>query len=322
MQLCFNTDGLGGFQREEMLDIIAGYGYKAIELACGNWSTAPHIQLDELLASKAARERLLAEVGKRNLTIAALNCSGNQLAPNDEGTAHQKVVEKTFRLAEKLGISTIVMMSGCPGGAPGDTTANWICTGWPPATTKILEWQWNEVLVPYWSKTAKQARNHGITKVALENHGCQMVYSVETFFRLRAMVDDDVIGLNFDPSHLLWMGGDPISAVRALGKAIYHVHAKDVRLERGICDKNGVLDTKTIDMFRERAWNYVALGHGHNSSWWREFFSVLSMTGYSGTVSLEMEDLTMDPLAVLQKSTAVLKDALPSFFERSDELSC
>ncbi|MCD8349962.1 MAG: sugar phosphate isomerase/epimerase [Planctomycetaceae bacterium] len=313
MQLCFNTDGLGGYPRDEMLDIIAANGYEAAEFACGNWSQAPHIDLDCLLDDKKARSAFTDSLEKRNITIAALNCSGNQLAPNDEGRAHQAVVEKTFRLAEMLGVTTIVMMSGCPGGAPDDTTPNWICASWPPITTQILEWQWNEVLIPYWHKTVELAKRHGIQKIALENHGCQMVYSAETLFRLRDAVGDH-IGLNFDPSHLMWMGGDPIRAIRTLGKAIYYVHAKDVRLERGACDVNGVLDTKTIDRFADRAWNFVALGHGHDVMWWKEFFSVLSMCGYDGTVSLEMEDLTMDPLAVLQKSTQVLKEALPRAF--------
>ncbi|MCC8180326.1 MAG: sugar phosphate isomerase/epimerase, partial [Planctomycetes bacterium] len=119
------------------------------------------------------------------------------------------------------------------------------------------------------------------------------------------------VGLNFDTSHLMCMNGDPIRAIRCIGEAIYYVHAKDVRHERGACDIDGVLDTKTIDKFADRSWNYVALGHGHDVMWWKEFFSVLSMIGYQGVVSLEMEDLTMDPLTGVKKSTVVLKEALP-----------
>ena len=314
MKLCFNTDGLAKLPRLEMLDIVAGYGYEQVEFACGNWSTAPHVDLDGLLASESDRKAFLGDVSKRGMSLSCLNCSGNQLAPGAEGKEHQAVVEKTFRLAEMFGVNTIVMMSGCPGGSPEDTTPNWICASWPPITTKILEWQWNDVLIPYWEKTVKLAASHGIEKIALENHGYQMVYSPETLFRLRNKVGP-MVGMNFDPSHLMWMGGDPIRAIRALGDAIHYVHAKDVRLERGACDINGALDTKTIDRFADRAWNFVALGHGHDLLWWKEFFSVLSMAGYDGTVSLEMEDLTMEPLAVLQKSTRVLKEALPREFK-------
>lgn len=310
MRLCFVTDGLGYMSFEEILDTSASLGFESLEFACGNWSKAPHVDLDGLLESASKREQFVNAIKRRGLEIESLNCSGNQLAPNEEGKAHQAVVEKTFKLAELLGVKTIVMMSGLPGGGPGDTSPNWIITSWPPITTRILNWQWNEVAFPYWEKTIKLAKEHGIEKIALENHGCQLVYNPETLFKLRNQVGD-FVGMNFDPSHLLWMGGDPILAARTLGKAIYHIHAKDVRVEKGLVDSDGVLDTKTIDLFSKRTWNYVALGHGHDIGWWKEFFSVVSMVGYDGPVSLEMEDLTMDPLTGVKKSLKVLKEALP-----------
>ena len=315
MRLCCVTDVLGDMPFTEMLDTLKGLGYESVEIACGNWSKAPHMDLDGMLESAAARQKYMDEIARRGLQLEVLNCSGNQLAPNDEGREHQAVVEKTFRLAELLGIKHIVMMSGCPGGSPTDTTPNWIVTSWPPITTQILNWQWDEVLLPYWEKTVKQARSHGIETIALENHGCQLVYNPETLIRLRNALGDDLIGMNLDPSHLLWMGGDPIAAVHKLGKErIYHIHAKDVRIERNYIGADGVLDTRTIEEFASRTWNYVAFGHGHNAQWWKEFFSAVSMAGYDGPVSQEMEDLTMPALTGLKKSTAVLKEALPRDF--------
>ena len=211
--------------------------------------------------------------------------------------------------------SKIVMMSGCPGGCVEDKTPNWIVTSWPPITTKILNWQWEEVLIPYWKKTVEFAKSCGIEKIALENHGCQMVYNPETLIRLRDAVGD-MVGMNLDPSHLMWMGGDPITAVHKLGaQRIYHVHAKDVRIERNYIGPDGVLDTKTIDKFAKRTWNYVALGHGHDVRWWKEFLSVLSMEGYNGAISQEMEDLTMPALTGVKISTDVLKEAMPCDYE-------
>lgn len=317
MKLCFVTDGLSKMPFEEMLDHAAAVGFESLEVPCGNWSAAPHLDLDGMLASAGKRRAFMDALSARGLALEALNCSGNQLAPNEEGKAHQAVVEKTFQLAELLGVEKIVMMSGCPGGAPGDTTPNWVTTSWPPITTKILEWQWNEVAIPYWSKTAEQAKAHGIKRIALENHGAQLVYNPETLIRLRDGVGSDVIGLNFDPSHLMWMGGDPILALYKLGVGrIYHIHAKDVRIERRFHGEDGALDTKTIDKFAERTWNYVALGHGHDVRWWKEFFSVLSMLGYDGAVSMEMEDLTMTQLTAVKKSMAVLKEAIPRDFDQ------
>ncbi|OAM96375.1 Sugar phosphate isomerase/epimerase [Pelosinus fermentans] len=315
MNLCFNTDSLGYMSFEEMLDTAAELGFDSIEIACGNWSKAPHIDLDNMLENKTARNTFMEEIEKRGLTLATLNCSGNQLAPNEEGKEHQKVVEKTFQLAEKLNIKHIVMMSGLPGGSPTDVTPNWITSSWPPITTKILNWQWNEVFIPYWQTAVERAKSHGIEKIALENHGYQLVYNPGTLIRLRDAVGP-MIGMNIDPGHLFWMGGDPIVAVRKLGaERIYHVHAKDARMERSLLESDGVLDTKTIDQFSQRTWNYVALGHGHSVQWWKEFFSVLSMIGYTGSVSLEMEDLTMSPLTGIKKSLNVLKEALPNDYE-------
>jgi sugar phosphate isomerase/epimerase len=295
---------------EEMLTTAKSLGYESLEIGCGNWSKAPHLNLEELLESEQKRNQFVSAIKSNGLEIEALNCSGNQLAPNEEGREHQAVVEKTFRLAGLLGIKKIVMMSGLPGGGPDDKTANWITTSWPPSVTQILNWQWNEIGLPYWEKTVKLAKELGIEKIALENHGCQLVHNPETLFKLRNHVGE-MVGMNLDPSHLFWMGGDPILAARHLGDAIYHVHAKDVRIEKGISGTDGILDTKTIDRFSERSWNYVALGYGHDAYWWSEFFSVIKMIGYDGPISLENEDVTMDQLTGVKKSTKMLKETMP-----------
>ncbi|MBU8879255.1 sugar phosphate isomerase/epimerase [Bacillus sp. FJAT-29790] len=313
MRLCLVTDSLGSLSFKEMLNTSASLGYESLEFGCGNWSAVPHLDVDELLASSLKRADFVNAIKNKGLEIEALNCSGNQLAPNEEGKEHQAIVDKTFRLAELLGVKKIVMMSGLPGGGPDEKLPNWITTSWPPETTKILNWQWNEVAFPYWEKTVKQAKEYGIDKIALENHGCQLVYNPATLFQLRSQVGE-MIGMNLDPSHLFWMGGDPILAARHLGDAIYHIHAKDVRVERGLVGMDGLLDTKTTDRFSDRTWNFVALGCGHDSLWWSEFFSVVGMMGYDGPISLENEDQTMDQLTAVKKSTKLLKETLPRAF--------
>ena len=83
-----------------------------------------------------------------------------------------------------LGVDRVILMSGCPG-AKGDKHPNWITVAWPPETTEILEWQWNEVLIPYWRDLVKFANGKKIRHLCLELHGGQNVYNVETLFRLR-----------------------------------------------------------------------------------------------------------------------------------------
>ena len=154
--------------------------------------------------------------------------------------------------------------------------------------------------------TALISRVEGAGKTAVMvtlESGSESIYATDT--------DADGASTHV-PSHLMWMGGDPVAAVHKLGAdRIYHVHAKDVRIERNYIGPDGVLDTKTIDQFAKRTWNYVALGHGHDVSWWKEFLSCLSMEGYDGPISQEMEDLTMPALTGLKKSTTVLKEAMP-----------
>jgi sugar phosphate isomerase/epimerase len=302
MKLSYIPDSLGYMNFEEMLDMVQSLGVQALEIPTGNWSKAPHLNLDELITSKIARDNYMDALKKRDIELIALNCSGNPLAYEKD----MVVTKKTFQLAEMLGIKKIIMMSGLPVGCKGDSTPVWVTTSWPPETQDVLTYQWEEVAIPAWHRLVKDAESCGIERIALENHGCQLVYNPETLIRLRGEVGK-MIGMNLDPGHLFWMGGDPIEAVRVLGKALYHIHGKDSRLERRLVGVNGVLDTKTIDRFAERSWNYVAVGCGHDLLWWKEFFSVCRMAGYDDYVSLEMEDMTMTPLAGVKTSINALR---------------
>lgn len=155
----------------------------------------------------------------------------------------------------------------------------------------------------------KKAESCGVEKIALENFSAQLVYNPETLFRLRNAAGP-MVGLNLDPSHLIWMGADPIVAARELGEAIHHVHGKDVRIERHLAAVNGLLETKEVSEPANRAWNYVAVGCGKDLQWWKEFFSVVRMMGYDGEVSLEMEDLTMSPEAGIETSIHALQQSI------------
>lgn len=305
MRLSYIPDSLGYMKLDDMLDTVHALGVDAIELTTGNWSKAPHINLEELVTSLDARKSLLESFSSRNMDIVALNCSGNPLAFQED----MDVTLKTFQLAGQLGIKKVVMMSGLPSGSKKDVTPVWITTSWPPMTQDILKYQWEEVAVPVWKNLVKEARDFGVEKIALENHAWQLVYNPETLLKLRQEVGT-MIGMNLDPSHLFWMGGDPIQAARVLGEALYHIHGKDSRIERRIVGPNGVLDTKPIGEYTNRSWNYVAVGCGHDVLWWKEFFSVVRMSGYNDVVSLEMEDLTMDALTGVKMSIETLKQGL------------
>ena len=307
MKIGLNTDSVGPLSIDEMLDLAAELGIDTVEFPTGAWSPAPHVDLDRLLESDAARRELLARVEDRGLAISALTCNGNQLDPVS-GRAHDAVTRKTIALAPLLGVDRIVLMSGCPGG-PGDRWANWITVAWPPETAEVLRYQWDEVVIPYWRDLASYAGDQGVDKLCIEMHGQQVVYNVPTLLRLREAVGPQV-GANYDPSHLMWMGADPIAAIEALGDAIFHVHAKDTRLETDRLALASRIETTPNDRPQDRSWNYVTLGRGHDEAFWADFCRALRRVGYDDVLSIEHEDTSMTPEAGVRESVELLRRTL------------
>lgn len=304
MRIGLNTDGLGMLSLDKCLDRVSEMGLQTVEFGLGGWSSAPHVDIRLLLGSAQERDRLMGMVKARGLEISALNCSGNPLHPGKIGPEDTELAYRTVELAALLGIDRVVMMSGLPG-APGDSHPNWITSSWPLEAMEILEWQWNERILPFWTKFAPFAEQHGI-RICIEQHGRQAVYNNESFFRLRSAVGPTV-GVNFDPSHLIWMGGDPVSAIRTLGsECIYHVHGKDTRIEP-MAKVNGLLDTKHVVPFEGRSWNFVPLGHGNSARAWLEIVKTLRDVGYDGVISIENEDYLLDADTAISTSANVLK---------------
>ena len=277
---------------------------ETVELGTGNYPGDAHCKLSMLEDGSALAEfqKILADHGA---TISALSCHGNALHP-DKARAQRdaEVSRKTILLAEKLGISVVIDFSGCPGDSPHATAPNWVTCPWPPDYLKVLEWQWDEVVAPYWVRHAKFAADHGV-RIAIEMHPGFVVYSPETMLRLRAIAGSSV-GCNFDPSHLFWQSIDPIAAVRVLEGAIFHVHAKDTQIYPANMPRTGVLDTKLYTEERGRAWIFRTCGYGHGAEWWREFISTLRMFGYDGVLSIEHEDSLLSPEEGLTKAANFL----------------
>jgi sugar phosphate isomerase/epimerase len=308
MQIGLVTDSLSHLPLNEMLSAAAAMGIRRVEFGCGNWSSAPHLKLTQLLDSEAERRAFLAKVADHGLEISALNCSGNPLHPGEIGQRDRAVTSDTIRLAGLLGVERVVMMSGCPGG-PGDANANWVTTAWPPEAARVLTWQWDEVVIPYWRALSKEAATHGVERLCLELHGQQNVFNVGTFRRLREAVGP-IVGVNFDPSHLFWMGADPIAAIHALGDAIFHVHAKDTRVDPANAPRNGLIDVTPMERLSGRSWSYVTLGDGHAENWWAQFCAALRGTGYDDVLSIEHEDVALPPLDGVRRSAELLASIL------------
>ena len=200
----------------------------------------------------------------------------------------------------------VITFSGCPGGDPKATQPNWITSSWPPEFPQMLEWQWKERVVPYWKETAKLLKQSGV-RVAIEMHPNFVAYNPETMLRL-SDVAPGTIGCNFDPSHMFWQQVDVPTAIRALGDRIYHVHAKDCKIDPGNTALNGVLDVKKYTDEIHRSWVFRTVGYGNGQSVWRDIVSNLRMVGYDHVISIEHEDCLMSGDEGLKKAIETLRE--------------
>jgi sugar phosphate isomerase/epimerase len=276
---------------EEVLDKLAGFGVETVELGTGNFPGNGHCDPEVLLADAAAFDRFRRTIAESGLTISALSQHGNPLHPRDEvARAAHRTWLRTVELAERLEVPTVIAFSGCPGDTAGGTHPNWIACAWPDDYPELLEWQWRERAVPYWSEQAEFAATHGV-RVAIEPHPGFLVFDTESLLRLRREAGDNV-GANYDPSHLFWQGIDPQQAIDELAAAgaIFHVHAKDTLLESDKVASKGVLETVGFERFQERAWNFATVGDGHGPDVWDGILAALERGGYGGPLSIEHED--------------------------------
>jgi sugar phosphate isomerase/epimerase len=306
MELGLYTDSLPELERDAVLDIAARIGATAIEIATGGQSSAPHLDRAALLASAGERSRLLDALASRGLHLSALNCSAWLLHPRGAQDSHA-IVTETFRLAELLGVDTVVTMSGGAGDGPGATTLNWVTYPWPDDYLDLHGRQWDAML-ELWRELAPIAADHGV-RVALELHPIQLVFNVPTLLALRDAVGPTV-GANLDPSHLFWQQMDPLAVIAALGPAIHHVHLKDTSLVPAEVALAGVLDLRSMADPAHRAWNFRTVGRGHDRAWWTAFVRGLRDVGYDRSLSIEHEDRADDPVAGVEESAAVARDAL------------
>jgi sugar phosphate isomerase/epimerase len=279
-----------------------------VELGTGNYPGDAHCKL-AMLEDRAGLAEFKSRLADSGVTISALSCQGNALHPNAEfAKKSHETSRRTILLAEALDVPVMVDFSGCPGDGPGAKSPNWVTCPWPPDYLDVLKWQWDEVVAPYWVEHAKFAADHGV-KIAVEMHPGFVVYSPETMLRLCALTGPQV-GCNYDPSHMFWQGIDPIAAIRVLGDAILHVHAKDTQMYPSNLPKTGVLDTKPYTDERNRGWIFRTCGYGHGADWWKEFVSTLRMYGYDNVLSIEHEDSLLSAEEGLTKAAAFLHEVV------------
>ncbi len=310
MKLSVLANLYGAKTLEETLQILTGLGVHTVEIGAGGYPGKAHCNPEALLADEKKYEEFVNTFKKYDVTICALAVHGNAVHPNKaEAARFDTDFRNAVLLAEKLGVDTLITFSGCPGDCEESKNPNWVTCPWPPEFLEILDYQWNEKLIPYWTEACAFAKAHKVDRIALEMHPGFCVYNPETLLKLRAAVGD-VIGANFDPSHLIWQGMEPAAAIRELAGAIYHVHAKDNKVDPYNTAKNGVLDTKHYTDEIHRAWVFRTVGYGNGETYWRDLVSNLRLVGYDRVLSIEHEDSLMTIDEGLRKAVSFLKPIL------------
>ena len=270
----------------EALAVIADLGLTGIEINTGGFLPAVHVPtFDQILESDAARDDYLGIFEGTGVGIAGLNCNGNPLHPKPEiGQKHAEDIRRSIRLAERLGQHRVVTMSGLPGGEPGATVTNWVVNAWNSAALDVLDYQW-EVAAEFWRETDRLA------------------------------------------SHLFWQQMDPVAVVRELGPLVFHAAAKDVRVNPEHARLYGVLDNRfrrlspeeprtnlggdewANEWPKDSAWDFVALGRGHDTAYWAEFLRALREVDPDMMVNIEHEDVSLGRIEGLEVAAGVLLDA-------------
>lgn len=310
----------------EALRILGDLGLESAEINSGGFIPEPHLPVADILASESARLDYLGAFEAAGITLTALNCNGNPLHPNPAvGEKHSADILRSIEIAGLLGVSRVVTMSGTPAASPTGTLPAWNVLPWNSAYLDVRDYQWG-VAIPFWKTVEKRAANAGV-KVAIEMHPHNVVYNPATLERLVTEIGATSVGAELDPSHLFWQGIEPIEAVRSLGGLVYNAAAKDTRINPA-ARINGVLDDRfgrvaadepgavglggpdTLSRWPKNAsWDFVAVGRGHDVSWWASFLAALREVDADMAVNIEHEDQELDQMAGLRYAASTLLEA-------------
>jgi sugar phosphate isomerase/epimerase len=248
---------------KKCVDMLARIGFNGVELSAQQGSEA-----DAAYLKKDAR-RVLDAFESREITVTALGCYVNHLDPDE--TQRQQTADymkKVFEAAEALGVSVVCTFAGR---VPDKSVEDNI-----PIFKKVF------------SKYVKMAEDKGI-KIAIENcpmmhgfpfRGINVAFMPHVWEMMFDAVPSDNLGLEMDPSHLAWLQIDYVKAVRAFGKKIFHVHAKDTEIDYEKLHTNGIYSSEWA--------RFRIPGMGDIN--WDKFFSALVETGFDGGVAIEHED--------------------------------
>ena len=276
MQLGFVSAIVPELSLEEVFALAADEGFACVELMCWpagkadrRYAGVTHLDVSRLDADAVGRVHDL--VKKYGVAISGLGYYPNPLMPDDEGRrVTVEHIGAVIDAAKALGLGVVNTFIGRD-------------------HTKSLAEQW-PLFDEVWPGLIRRAESAGV-KIAIEH--CPMLFSDNewpggknlavapaVWRQMFDRVPGPTLGLNFDPSHLIWQMIDIPRAVREFGPRIYHVHAKDERIDRDRLHEHGVMGL---------GWHVPKLP-GLGDVAWGPFFAALTDVGYKGPVCIEVED--------------------------------
>jgi len=282
---------------EDICKKASAWGYDGLEIAC--WG-------DHMKVRKAGRDKAYVEEKKRILKKYNLKCwaLGAHLAGQCVGDVYDKRLDgfapaQVKGKPEKLRLWAIEEMKAAARAAKnmGCRVVNgfmgspiWkLWFSFPPTSEDMIEEGYNRIH-KLWTPILDEFDRCGVT-FALEVHPTEIAFDFYTARRLFEKFGfRPALGLNFDPSHLVWQGVEPHLFIREFPDRIYHVHMKDVAVT--LDGKAGILGSHLPFGDLRRGWNFRSLGHGDVN--FEEIIRELNSIGYNGPLSVEWEDNGMD----------------------------
>lgn len=308
MKLGFVSAILPDLSLDAVLGHAARLGFECVEVMCWpvgkadrRYSGITHLDVADFSAAKAANVHELCR--KHGVSISGLGYYPNPLTPNEsEAKVAVEQLQRIIEAAALLGIPRVNTFVG----------RDW---------TKSVDDNWPRFLAT-WKPLTAAADQHGV-KIGIEN--CPMLFSKDEWpagknlahspaiwRRMYADIPSPNFGLNFDPSHLVWQQMDYLRPMREFKDRIFHVHAKDVRVDRHQLDEVGVL------AYPPEYHTPKLPGMGDVD--WGKFFSVLTDNGYDGAVCVEVEDRAFEnTLAARLTSLKQSHDYLRGFLPREEK---
>jgi sugar phosphate isomerase/epimerase len=295
----------------ELAPLAKSMGFDGLELAC--WGD--HMDVDKAARSKKyCKDKLdlLASHGLECHAISAhlagqlvcdLNNDGrsdmfapSELAGDAEGQRKWaiKTMKNTAKAAANMGVKVVNGFTG---------SSIWhMLYSFPPASEQMIEDGFKQ-FAKLWNPILDVFDKVGV-RFALEVHPTEIAFDIITARRALAAVDHrKAFGFNFDPSHLIWQGMDPVKFLKAFPDRIYHVHMKDAAVT--LDGESGILSSHLNFGTPGRGWDFRSVGRGDVN--FEDIIRTLNVQNYTGPLSIEWEDAMMDRIQGATESCAFTK---------------